>query len=98
METSGPTTPANPEQTSGKTEIQQLCEVVCIVPLSALSTEVRELLENVLELQGSVDKSVSWLTSPNNALEGKRPVELIREDNVQRLRDFWAECERRYGY
>jgi len=71
METSDPTTPVSPEQTSEKTDIQKLCEVVFIVPPSALSAEIRELLENVLELQGSVDKSVSWLTTPNNALERK---------------------------
>jgi hypothetical protein len=98
MENSESTTDLSQELTQDETDMQKLCEAVFIVKPSVLSEEVRDLLDKVMELHGSLDKSVAWLIKPNNALDGKQPVELIREDKVRRLKDFWEECERRYGY
>lgn len=40
------------------------------------------------EIEDVFDDPEGWLTTPNNLLGGREPIDLIDSDEVQRLRDL----------
>ncbi len=82
--------------------VEQLVQMIFIDTSASSSVgadlhNVRMLLEKVLKTHDNdVAKAMRWLMANNNALDGESPVTMIRQGQIQRLKDFWRECEKRY--
>lgn len=55
-----------------------------------MNPDVRRFLDNVLALRaGNIDSAADWLSSPNNALQSRAPVDMIRNGQMEELQRFW---------
>lgn len=77
------------DQHSEKQGYREVMPILDRLPHDPVSPSELEKIDRALieDVRGFVDDPIGWFRTPNDAFEGRRPIELLGTDDESRLRN-----------